>query len=73
MFYPAGLGIDLCEFLLCHRADVTLLVKQDAAGVVDAVDADGCFAKQAVCISRNVYEFHGKSPPFIMNNTKSDG
>jgi hypothetical protein len=31
VFYPAGLREDLCEFLLRHRAHLSVFVKQDAA------------------------------------------
>ena len=56
MFYPAGLGIDLCEFLLCHGADVALLIKQDAAGTRGSLIQchDVCLFLCVMCISHCV-------------------
>ena len=56
MFYPAGLGIDLCEFLLCHGADVSLLIKQDAAGTGGTLIQchDVCFLLCVLYISHSV-------------------
>ena len=56
MLYPAWLGIDLCEFFLCHGTDISLFIKQDTAGTRGSLIQchDVCLFLCVMCISHCV-------------------